>query len=299
LMIMKSLLRAVSLLALSVQAGAADVRPVLVVVQSDIARKAQGQGLIMLGISAWANHYVNKQSAVKVAHFQTAVGDLDLPAEASRVFGCVGVAEDCGQTALTDTAQFEAALAARADKAGLVVEITPELIPGQMLMRAVSHEVVLSGKKSGKGNQPRLERGDIRYAVFNTRPPAELAALRETNPAALEEYWLKGEPRRIVSDARRGLRELNALLGLLERDGGASAKMPKAWKQLPKVKDFKESGRITCLGMGVCSGIHVLEDNGDHFILVCCGNAAGWYDAAAAAANTNLSMMAVMGILDN
>jgi hypothetical protein len=291
--------RSIALLAVSVQLCAADARPVLVVVQSDIARKAQGPGLLVLGISAWANHYVNKHSAVRVERFQSAVGDMDLPAEASRMFGCVGAARDCGQAALTDTAQFEAALAARTDRAGVVVEITPELVPGQMLMRAVSHDVVLSEKKSGKGKEPRLVKGDIRYAVFNTRPPAAIAALGESRPAELEPYWLKGEPRRIVSDARRGLLELNALLALLERDGGKPAKMPSAWKQLPKVKDFKDSGRITCIGMGVCGGIHVLEDKGDHFVLVCCGNAAGWFDSAAAAANTNLSMMAVMGILDN
>jgi hypothetical protein len=294
---MKNLLRTVALLVMAGSAWATGARPVLVIVHSDIGVKSQGPGLLVWGISAWANHYVNKQSAVRVASFNTALGGMDLLTEAGGAFGCVGAEESCDQAAFTDAEQFEAALAARADKAGVVVEITPELVADQMLMRAASYAVVLSEKSGSKDKKPKIEQGDTYLAVFNTRPPKEIAALKETNAAELEQYWLKGEPRRIVSDARHGLMELNALLTLLTREGGTPGKMPDAWKGLPKAKEFKASGRIVCSGMGGCPGIYVLKDNNDHVILVCCGNAAGWFDAAAAAKDSNLSMMAAMGMV--
>jgi hypothetical protein len=296
---MKILAATLALLAFAGNVCAVEAPPVLLIFHKDVGVKTAGNGLLMLGISAWANHSVNKASAVKVARFHDALGGFDLTAEASHVFGCAGSAPDCGRVAFTDPAQFEAALAAREDKAGIVVEITPELIADEMLMRGVSKAVVLSDKKGGKGKDkgPQLEDGTGNIAVFNTRPPSEIAALKKKNPAELEQYWLKGEPRRIVSDARHGLVELNNLFVMLEKEGRTDGKMPEAWKQLPKVKDFKESGRISCGGVGVCPGIHVLKDNGDSFVLVCCGNAAGWFDAAAAAHNTNFIMMAMLGIL--
>jgi hypothetical protein len=296
---MKTVLRALAFLVLAGNARANEALPVLVIVHTDIGVESKGTSLLMLGISAWANHFVNKQSAVKVARFQNTLGDMDLPAEASHVFGCVGAAEGCGQTAFTDAAQFEAALAARADKKGVVVEITPELVADQMLMRAVSHAVVLSDKKTGKDKKPKIEQRAGSIAVFNTRPPAELTALKKTNPAELEQYWSTGEPRRLVSDARRGLVELNALLAMLAKDGRADGKLPEAWKQLPKVKEFKKTGRIACSGPAWCASTYVLEDKGDSFVLVSSGSTAGWFDAAAAAKETNLPFFATMGIPGN
>jgi hypothetical protein len=43
----------------------------------------------------------------------------------------------------------------------------------------------------------------------------------------------------------------------------------------------------------------VLEDNGDSFVLVSGGSTAGWFDAVAAAKETNLPFMALMGIPGN
>jgi hypothetical protein len=287
------------LLIVCVHAYGAETPPVLVIVHSDVGVENKGDSLLMLGISAWANHFVNKQSAVKVARFRDALGDMDLSAEASRVFRCIGASADCGQEAFTDHAQFELALAARPDKAGEVVEITPELVADQMLIRAVRHPVLLSDKKTGKGEKAKLVGRAGYIVVFNTRPPAEVAALKKTNPAGLEQYWLTGEPRRIVADARRGLVEINSLFALLATDGHAGGKMPEAWKELPKVKEFKKTGRIACSGPAWCASTYVLKDNGDSFILVSSGSTAGFFDAAAAAKETNLPFYATMGIPGN
>lgn len=221
---------------------------------------------------------------------------MDLQDEVSHVFGCVGQPEGCEQKAFTDASQFEAALATRADKAGLVVEVTPELVADQLMMRSVSHAVVLSDKKTGKDKKPRLELGASYIALFTTRPPAELAALRKTDPAKLDQYWTNGEPRRVVSDARRGLVELNSLLAWLAKEGGKPGKLPEAWERLPRSKEFKASGRIACGGIGTCPGHYVLKDNGDSFVVVCCGNAAGWFDANAAAHTNSLTFMAMFGL---
>jgi hypothetical protein len=294
---LKKLLRTVALLAIAGNVCAIEPPPVLLIVHKDVGATTDGTaGLLVLGIGTWANHFVNKKSAVKVARFHSALGGMDLLAEASHVFGCVGAEKDCGRTAFTDAAQFEAALTARADKAGVVVEVPPELVADQMLMRSVSHAVVLSSKKTGKDKKPRIEQGDTYIALFTTRPPDELAALKETDAAKLAQYWTEGEPRRLVSEARHGLIELNSLLAALVQAGGKPGKMPEVWQGLPKAKELKESGRLGCGMIGNCRGLFVLEDNGDSVVLVCCGNAAGWFDAAAARKQAGVSFMAVFGL---
>jgi hypothetical protein len=165
-----------------------------------------------------------------------------------------------------------------------------------MMMRAVSHAVVLSDKKGGKDKKPTLEERAGYVAVATTRAPKEIAGLKKSNPAQLERYWVDGEPRRIVTDARRGLKELNALFAMLVTQGRADGKMPDAWKQLPKVKEFYDSGRISCSGPAFCATTFVLKDNGDSFTLVSSGATAGWLDAAAAAHYSNLPIYAMMGM---
>ena len=53
------------------------------------------------------------------------------------------------------------------------------------------------------------------------------------------------------------------------------------------------------LGPAWCAATYVLEDNGDSFVLVSGGSTAGWFDAVAAAKETNLPFMALMGIPGN
>lgn len=299
---MKNIFRAAALLAVVGNACAIEAPPVLLIVNNNIGVEtpAGTSGLLTLGIAAWANSSVNKQSAVKVARFNTALGGMDFVTEARRAFGCVGANEPCAdRAALTDVAEFEAALAARPGRDGVVVNLTPELVADQLMMRAATHSVVLSTKKTGKEKKYRLEPGAGHTAVFYTRLPGDLWKLKKTNPAELEQHWINGEPRRIVSDARRGFTELNALLAMLAKEGGTEGKMPPAWKDLPRAKEFKESGRIACAGIGTCPGLHVLKDNGDSFVLVCCGNVAGWFDAAAVAKQSGLGFLSMFGIPEN
>ena len=72
-------------------------------------------------------------------------------------------------------------------------------------------------------------------------------------------------------------------------------KLPEAWKQLPKIKTFYDSGRIKCGGTP-CSNTYVLKDNGDSFVLVSGGSTAAWLDAAAAAHYSNLFLFALLGL---
>lgn len=296
---MKNILRAILLLAVAGSASAIEPPPVLLIVHGNIGMKTHPNtsGLLMLGISAWANSSVNKQSAVKVARFNTALNGMDLLTEASQILGCVQAGESCtDRAAFTDAAQFESALAARPEKDGVVVELTTELIAEQMLMRAVSHAVVLADKKDGKSKKPALEERAGYVAVATMRAPKDIVGLKKTDPKALEQYWVEGEPRRIVTDARHGLNELKALFEMLARDGSADGKMPEAWKQLPKVKEFYDSGRVACSGMAWCASTFVLKDNGDSFTLVSSGATAGWIDSAAAAHYSNLPAYAMLGL---
>lgn len=296
---MKNFLRAMLLLAVAGNVCAADVAPVLLIVHGNIGVETKNNGsagLLTLGIGAWANHSVNKQSAVKVARFNKTIGGMDFQAEAARALGCVGASEPCTGTALTDVNQFELALLARPGRDGVVVELTTELIAEQMLMRAISHHVVLSDKKPSDEKKPRVDEGIGYVAVATTRAPKELVAQKKSNPAALEQYWSSGEPSRIVSDARRGLTELTALFALLAKDGQTDGKLPEAWKQLPKVKELKSTGRIACSGPAWCASTYVLKDNGDSFTLVSSGATAGWLDANAAANESNLPAYAMLGL---
>ena len=182
---MKKLLRAVVLLAIGSNACAIEPPPVLLIVHNNIGvETAEGtSGLLLLGIGAWANNSVNKQSAVKVARFNTTLGGLDFVAEASRALGCAGVGEPCAdRAALTDVAQFELALAARPGRDGFIVELTPELVADQMLMRAVSHAVVLSEKKTGKDKKHRLEQGADYIAVCLHAPAGRARGAEENQP---------------------------------------------------------------------------------------------------------------------
>jgi len=297
---MKNFLRAMLLLAVAGNACAADPAPVLLIIHGDIGAKSPNNGsagLLVAGIGAWANHSLNKQSAVKVAHFKSAVGSMDFQAEASRALGCVGATEPCAdRAALTDIAQFELALMTRPARDGVVVELTPELIAEQMLIRAVMHNVTLSDNKPSDEKKPRVDEGTGYVAVATTRAPKDLVAKKKASPAALEQYWSGGEPSRIVSDARRGLAEIPALLAMLAKDGQADGKLPETWKQLPKVKDFYDSGRIKCSGPAFCASTYVLKDNGDSFILVSSGATAGWLDAASAAHYANLPAYSMVGL---
>lgn len=297
---MKNIFRAVVLFAVVGNACAVEPPPVLLIVDSNIGMETStsgSAGLLMYGLSVWANHSMNKQSAVKVSRFNAALGGMDLQSDASLALGCVGAGEPCAdRAALTDAAQFETALAARPEKDGIVVELTTELIAEQMLMRAVSHPVVLADKKGSKDKKPGLEERAGYVAVATMRAPKEITELKKSDPAALEQYWVEGEPRRIVTDARRGLQELKALFALLAANGSADGKMPEAWKQLPKVKDFYDSGRVACSGPAFCAVTFVFKDHGDSFTLVSSGTTAGWLDAAAAANYSNLPIYATMGL---
>jgi hypothetical protein len=276
-------------------------RPVFVtVVRSALGKAKPGVPLLDWGITAWTGHFVNKESMVKVQRFRQTLGEFDLEAEVARTFGCTGAAGDCAaRVALTDRAEFETALRGRADKAGMVVELLPEMLPEQMLMRASVHPVTLEDPVAGSAKKSRLVPGVGYTALVTMRAPSDLAALRQTDPIALNKFWTQGEPSHLVAETRRGLTKLDELLAMLARDGRTDGKLPAAWKSLPKVKAFKDTGRIACSGPASCAATYVLEDNGDSFVLVSSGAVAGWFDAVAAAKETNLPFMAMMGIPGN
>jgi hypothetical protein len=294
-----------SMAALALLAGsparAEEPPPVFVTVVQAALGKAKGPlPLLDWGILAWTGHFVNQDSMVKVQRFGETLGGFDVEAEAARAFGCVGAGADCtARIASTDPAEFEAALRARPDRAGFVVELLTEMLPEQMLMRASMHGVTLEDPAPGSKKKKRLVPGVGYIAVITVRAPRELAALRKTDPVALNRFWTQGEPSHLVSETQRGLAKLDELLALLAKDGRADGKMPEAWKTLPKVKEFKNTGRIACSGPAWCASTYVLEDNGDSFVLVSSGSTAGWFDAVAAAKETNLPFMAMMGIPGN
>lgn len=74
---MKNLLLSIALLAVASNACAIEPPPVLLIVHKDIGVTTSSgtAGLLTLGIAAWANHSVNKQSAVKVARFHSALDE--------------------------------------------------------------------------------------------------------------------------------------------------------------------------------------------------------------------------------
>ena len=86
-----------------------------------------------------------------------------------------------------------------------MVELTSELIAEQMLMRAVSHAVVLSDNKPSDAKKPRVEQSTGYIAVATMRVPKELAELKKSRLAELEQYWVDGRtaPHRAATLAAR------------------------------------------------------------------------------------------------
>lgn len=205
----------------AVPARAEDPPPVFVTEVRAALGKAKGPfPLLEWGIGAWAGHFVNKDSMVKVARFGETLGEFDMEAEAARTFGCVGAGGDCSaRIAMTDPAAFEAALRARPDRAGVIVELLTEMLPEQVLMRAAAHRVALEDPAPGSKKKTRLVPGAGYIAVFTVRAPAELAALRKTDPGALNRFWTQGDPAHLRGETQRGLAKLDELLAMLARAG--------------------------------------------------------------------------------
>jgi len=288
---MKNFFRAVVLLAVASNASATEPSPVLLFVLTDVGAKNQANGsagLLVLGIGAWANHSVNKQSARKVESFMRVLGTPDLLARSQTAFACFASSQPCAaRPAFADLDQFSQAVRAGTEQEGYVVELLPELVAEQLLIRATAYRV----RMPDDGSPMPTKVSQNYHALYTTRAPASLAASRKSKTAALEAYWSDGDPRRIVDATNRGLAQINALFAMLIRqEGGGPGEATMNLSQFPDKK------RLACKGAGFCAMTYLLKDNGDSFVLVYNGNFAGWLDAEAAAYQGSLPGIASFGI---
>jgi len=288
---MKNLLLAVVLIAVAGNACAIEPPPVLLVVQRDEGAKNQAgnhSGLLVFGIGAWAASSVNKKSARKVESFLRVVGTEDFVARSQAAFGCFANSQPCAaRPAFADAELFSQAVRATPAHEGYVVELVPELVAEQMLIRAAAYRVRLPDDRE----LAPIDVSGRFHALYTTRAPASLAALRKPNPVALEAYWSEGDPRRIVSATIRGLAEINALFAILmSGEGGGPGEATMNLNQFPDKK------RLACKGEALCALSYLFKDNGDSFVLVHSGNYAGWLDAEAAAHDANLPSLAQFGV---
>lgn len=287
---MRNFFRALVLLAIAGNASAIEPSPVLLVVLSDMGAKNQSDGsagLLVHGIGAWATHSVNKQSARKVQTFMRVLGTPDFPAWSQAAFGCFAFSQPCAaRPAFGDVNRFAEAVRGVPSQDGYVVELLPELVAEQFLIRAKAYRVEMPDHGS-----PIPVKVDRAYhALYTVRAPRSLIALKKSKLAALEAYWSEGEPRRIVNVTNRGLAELNALFAILIRqEGGGPGEATMNLNQFPDKK------RLSCKGAALCGMTYLWKDNGDSFVLVYNGNYAGWFDAESAAYEGNLPAMAQWG----
>ena len=246
-------------------------------------------------IGAWISSTTNKASAQRADRFRTMLADSEFVLHMRRVFGCLELGAPCeAPMAYLDPAEFSAAVRASVAQAGFVIEFLPEQTPEQMLLRATMRHV----KRANDVGGTPIKVGIGYSAVHTTRAPAELTAGAKSAPAALDAWWVEGEPRRIAASAYAGVVELNTLLALLLRDGSEYGPMPEKWQSLPTLQPpTAGEARFACK-VRLCDSLHVLEDNGDSVVIVGMnGRMAGWLNAAAAAREVNLWTMATSGIV--
>lgn len=288
---MKKFACALVLLAAGSNACAVEPSPVLLVVLDDMGAKNQAAngsaGLLVVGIGAWANHSVNKQSARKVQSFMRVLGTPDFLERSQAAFGCFATSQPCAaRPAYADSNQFLEAVRAVPSQDGYVVELLPELAAEQLVIRAKAYRV----EASDDGSPIPVKVDRAFHALYTTRAPASLTTLKKSKLTALEAYWSEGEPRRIVSVTSRGLAEMNALFGILIRqEGGGPGEVTMNLNQFPDKK------RLSCKGAALCGMTYLWKDNGDSFVFVYNGNYAGWYDAEAAAFESNMPGLAQWG----
>jgi hypothetical protein len=286
---MKNLFRVVVLLAVAGNACAVEPPPVLLVVLTDMGAKNQADGsagLLVFAIGAWANHSVNKQSARKVESYMRVLGMPDFLSQSQAAFACFANSQPCAaRPAFADVNLFSEALRAGPVQEGYIVELLPELVAEQLMIRSTAYLVRLPA--DGSGTPTKVSHNY--HALYTVRAPPTLAT-KKTNPAALEAYWSDGDPRRIANATSRGLAEINALFAMLIRqEGGGPGEATMNLNQFPDKK------RLACKSEVFCGMTYLLKDNGDSFVLVYNGNYAGWFDAEAAAFGAYLPTMAQFG----
>jgi hypothetical protein len=258
--------------------------PVYVVVRADQSQKDPNAGLI----GSWATMAVNKQSARKVQSFMRVHGTQHFQERSQAAFSCFASSQACSAPpSIMDVERFSRAVRAGSSQEGYVVELLPELVAEQLLIRASAYRV----RMPDDGSPLPIKVDRAYHALYTTRAPRSLAARGKSNLAALEAYWSEGEPRRIVTVTNRGLAEINALFAMLIRqEGGGPGEATVNLSQFPDKK------RLACKGAGLCALTYLWKDNGDSFVLVHNGNHAGWLDAEAAADESNLPSMASFGV---
>jgi len=244
-------------------------------------------GLLVQGIGAWATHAVNKKSARKVQSFMRVLGTPDFLAQSQTAFACFATTQPCAaRPAFVDVKRFSDAVRATSVQQGYVVELLPELVAEQLVIRAAAYRVRMPDDTS-------LLPNDVSgrfHALYTLRAPASLAESKKSKSAALEAYWSEGDPRRIANATTRGLAEINALFAILmsgEGGGPGEATM--------NLNQFSDKKRLACKGEALCAMTYLFKDNGDSFVLVSNGNYAGWFDANSAADESNLLSLAQFG----
>lgn len=288
---MKRVCCALVLLAIGGNAPALEPSPVLVTVLGNIGSKNQADGsagLLVQGIGAWANHSVNKQSARKVQSFMRLLATPDFPAWSQEAFRCFASTQPCSaRPAFADAIQFADAVRAGASQEGYVIELLPELVAEQLVVRGTAYRVRMP--EDGSPIPIKVDRAY--HALYTTRAPASLTATRQkAKLATLEAYWSEGDPRRLVTATNRALTEINRLFAILiAQEGGGPGEVSM------NLNEFPDKKRLVCKGEIFCRMMYLWKDNGDSFVVVANGNFAGWYDAEAAAFEVNLPAMVQFG----
>jgi hypothetical protein len=257
--------------------GAESPGPVFVYFADDVGNKTASivnqntVGLAYHAVAAIAQGSINKKSRGLVQALHARLGAFDLSKAALAGLACVSVAEP--ETGCRDSLQLEvkpgtveeALTASGADRA-LLVEITPEWRPEQLLIRAVARDVVR------KGNEVSLPRAFT--ALYSVRVPEQILKDGKKKPALIEEFWSQGAPNRLETELQNGFVELARMLTELARDTGPQGELPASWASAPDVTALEDAGKASCGGMGCNKGHRIVrEEHGRRWIAYLNGTA--------------------------
>jgi hypothetical protein len=221
------------------------------------------QGLTADLIGSWASKAMDKQSAPRVAAFREATAGLDFVAAVQESLKCLGVLEPrtmCRELLTLPAAQNGKELAAQLLASGVMelvmIDVVPLLTDEHFRVRAFVTEMTVSPK----GLSPIRSYG----AVYDSRAPADL--IDSKNADRLKAFWREGEPSRIERESRAATQELERALSFVREQSKPGEGRPAFAKELPKIKELKESGRVGCGGTA-CGQARVVRDFGSRIWL--------------------------------
>jgi len=212
----------------------------------------QGAGLI----GAWSFSSLNKEKVEKIARFNAWLPDAMLESKARAAFACAKIGdpnETCRSESIMvrEEGELQSVLHAGPNKRGFIITFQPIMVPEGLSLRVPVKELEWDGEKIKPLRTFTL--------VYGTRIAKTQKAKPKMTVEELKEFWVAGTPGKLAVEVDKGLAEIAGMLSVLTANIDAKNEIPKAWRDLPKIKTLEKAGRARCSGVP-CAGVRIYKD---------------------------------------